>query len=364
MWGRISWGAVVLAASFTALSGCANSPNAGNSSAPGRGATTAASGGSTARIEGAGATFPAPIYTKWFAGYQSQSGTAVNYQAVGSGAGYKALHDKTVDFAASDAPLTTAEESALSGPVVHIPTVGGAVVLAYHLSGVPNGLHLTSDIIGDIYLGKIKTWNDPRIVAINAGVKLSATPITSVHRTDGSGTTYIFTHYLEKVSPAWKDAVGAGKSVNWPNGLGGKGNDGVASSVRRTEGAIGYVELAYAIANKLNFAQVKNHDGQFVTASVDSTAAALTQYVGELSKDIKTPTVDAPGATSYPICSMTYILMYKNGGRNTAGAVKLWQWAMQPAQQQEAATLYYAPLPAEVVKLNQTALQSVTGAGK
>lgn len=353
-------GAAIVLLGLAALNGCSNSPNPGAPATSG----TPAGGSSTTRVEGAGATFPKPIYEQWFAGYQAQTGTSVNYQAVGSGAGYKALQDKTVDFAASDAPLSAEEESALSGPVVHIPTVGGAVVLVYHLTGIPNGLHLTGDIIADIYLGKIKTWNDPRIAAINSGTTLPATPISSVHRTDGSGTTYIFTHYLAKVSDGWKTAVGAGKSVNWLSGLGGKGNDGVASAVRRTEGAMGYAELAYAIANKLNFAQVKNHDGQFVTASVASTSAALSQYVGALTTNIKTPTVDAPGPASYPICSMTYILMYKNGGRNTAGAVKLWDWAMQPAQQQQAASLYYAPLPAEIVKLNQSTLQSITVTGK
>ena len=340
------------------LSGCSQPP-ASNSNAPA--GSGGGSGGAGGGIQGAGATFPAPIYTKWFAAYAGVSGNpTVNYQAVGSGAGYNALKTQTVDFAASDAPLSADEEKALPGPVVHVPSVGGAVVLVYNLPGVPTGLKLGGDVVADIFLGTIKTWNDPRIVSVNPGVPLPATPIQSVHRTDGSGTTYIFTHYLAKVSPAWSSGPGANKSVSWPVGLGGKGNPGVAAEVKRTPGGIGYVELAYAMENKLPMAMVKNHDGQFVTPTVDSTKAAIGQYVKELSTDIKTATVDAPGATSYPICSLTYILLYKNGGRNTAGAVKLWKWAMEPAQQQLAATLLYAPLPDEVVKINQTTLDSIT----
>jgi phosphate transport system substrate-binding protein len=355
--------AIALFVILGAIAGCsksndtgAGSSTSGTSAAGSAGGSAPAAGGA---LQGAGATFPAPIYTKWFAGYQQANNVQVNYQAVGSGAGYKALKDKTVDFAASDAPLSDKEEQALGEPVVHIPSVGGAVALAYNLPGAPPTLKLSGDIIADIFLGKVAKWNDPRITAINPGVNLPASNIQPVHRTDGSGTTYIFTNYLKKVSPAWAAGPGAGKSVNWPAGLAGKGNDGVAAQIQRTTGGIGYVELAYALKNKLPFAQVKNHDGQFVTASVDSTTAAIGQYTAELQKDIKTPTVDAPGAASYPICSLTYILMYKNGGRNTAGAVKLWQWAMQPDQQKEAATLYYAPLPADVVKINKASLQTI-----
>jgi phosphate transport system substrate-binding protein len=342
---------------FAALTGCSNSKNASDSSGSSASGSGKSAGGGT--IQGAGATFPEPIYNKWFAAYQKEQNVAINYQAIGSGGGYKALKDKTVDFAASDAPLSDKEEKELSGPVVHVPTVGGAVVMAYNLPGVPMGLKLTGDVIADIYLGKLTKWNDPRIVVINPGVTLPAANIQPVHRTDGSGTTYIFTHYLKKVSPAWAAGPGAGKDVSWPTGIGGNHNDGVAAAVQRTTGGIGYVELAYAIQNKLPFAQVKNHDGQFITASVESTSAAIGQYTSDLQKDIKTPTVDAPGATSYPICSVTYILMYKEGGHNTADAVKLWQWAMQPAQQQQVSTLYYAPLPADLVKINEANLQTI-----
>jgi phosphate transport system substrate-binding protein len=307
------------------------------------------------QLKGAGATFPAPIYAKWFGMFQQQTNTAVDYQAVGSGKGYSAIKDRTVDFGASDAPLTPAEEKAMPGPVVHIPTVGGAVVLTYNLPGAPGGLHLTPQIIGGMFLGQIKNWNDPQIKAANPGVNLPDEAVRPVHRTDGSGTTYIFTNYLKKADPNWA-SVGAGKSVNWPAGLGGAGNAGVSANVKRTPGSIGYVELAYAVENKLPFAAVRNRAGKFIMPSSESTTAAIEQYVTQLKKDIKTPTVDATGPDSYPICSLTYILLYRSGG---AKAAKLWSWAMQPAQQGTAKTLYYAPLPPALAQLNAATLSSL-----
>jgi phosphate transport system substrate-binding protein len=315
-----------------------------------------------AQIRGAGATFPAPIYQKWFGEFQQATGTAVDYQAVGSGNGINALRNKTVDFGASDAPLSASEEAGMGGPVVHIPTVGGAVVLTYNLSGVPTGLKLTGDVIADIYLGKIRSWDDARIKAVNPGMRLPAVAIQPMHRSDGSGTTYIFTHYLRAVSGEWAAGPGAGKSVNWPTGLAGKGNPGVAALVKRTPGAIGYVELAYAISNNLAYATVRNKAGNFVAATVESTTAAIDQYIGALRRDIKTPTVNAPGAQSYPICSLTYILIFKNGIGQVGPATKLWSWVMQPAQQAQARTLYYAPLPPALVQINMAALKSVHGA--
>ena len=307
-------------------------------------------------LEGAGATFPKPIYSKWFSAFKAATGTSVNYNPVGSGAGVKALKDKTVDFGASDAPLSSAEEGQMPGGVVHIPTVGGAVVLGYNVAGVPANLKMTGEIISEIYLGKIKTWNDNKIKAVNPGVTLPGTTIVPIHRTDGSGTTYIFTHYLKKASQEWAAGPGAGKSVNWPIGLGGKGSDGVAAQVKHSDGAIGYFELAYAKANNLPFAEVKNKAGKYVVASPASTTAAISQYVSQLNADIKTPTVDAPGADSYPICSLTYILLYKNA---KPSAVKLWDWAMKSAQQGDAAGLYYAPLPASLVKRNEAVLKTL-----
>jgi phosphate transport system substrate-binding protein len=324
-------------------------------------ACTAAAPHVEAQVRGAGATFPAPIYQQWFAQFSKQTGTTVDYQSVGSGKGYDALKNKTVDFGASDAPLSAQEEAALPGRIVHVPTVGGAVALTYNLLGVGNGLQLTPDVIADIFLGRIRVWNDPRIVGANPGKRLPATPIKPVCRTEGSGTTYIFTHYLKKVSGAWASGPGAGKSVNWPAGVGVKGNPGVAAQVRRLPGTIGYVELAFALENKLAYAAVKNRAGKFVLPSVESTTAAIGQYTALLTKDIKTPTVDAPGADSYPICSLTYILIYQNGG-NGGPVTKLWSWALQPAQQAMAKTLYYAPLPPALVRLNMTTLKSVQGA--
>jgi len=316
---------------------------------------TVLSGTAQAQLKGAGATFPEPIYKKWFAGFQMATGTTVDYQAVGSGAGINAIKNRTVDFGASDAPLNESEEASMPAPVVHIPTVGGAVVLTYNLPGAPQGLQFTPQIIGGIFLGNIKSWADPAIKAANPGKNLPDTAIQPVHRTDGSGTTYIFTNYLKKADPAW-GTIGAGKSVNWPVGLGGKGSAGVAALVKRTAGAIGYVELAYAVENKLPFGAVKNRAGKFVMPSSESTTAAITQYIPELKKNIKTPTVDAAGAGSYPICSLTYILLYRQGG---AKAGKLWSWVMEPAQQGGAAALYYAPLPPALAKINVDVLKSL-----
>ncbi len=315
----------------------------------------------SAQIRGAGATFPAPIYTKWFAEFQQATGKAVDYQAVGSGNGYKAIKDKTVDFGASDAPLSAAEEAAMPGPVVHIPTVGGAVVLSYNLPGIGNGLQFTADVISDIFLGKIKTWSDPRIKAINPGKILPDLPIQSIHRTDGSGTTYIFTHYLKKASPEWSSGPGAGKEVNWPVGLGGKGSQGVEALVRRTPGAVGYVELNYAIAQKMPYGNVRNKAGKFVEPTAASTSAAIGQYTAELTRDIKTPTVDAPGAASYPICSVTYVIVYKGAGPKNADVTALWSWAMSAKVQQEAKDLFYAPLPPALVKLNMANIKAIPG---
>lgn len=318
----------------------------------------AISRGAAAQVRGAGATFPEPIYAKWFAEFKGTAGgVSIDYQAVGSGQGINSIKNKTVDFGASDAPLSSSEEAAMPSPVVHIPTVGGAVAITYNLPGVPTGLKLTSDVIADIFLGKITAWNDPRIKAINPGVNLPGARVQPVHRAEGSGTTYIFTNYLKKASAAWAGGPGAGKSINWPTGLAGKGNEGVAAEVARSPGGVGYVELAYAIERKLPYAAVKNRAGKFVIPSSESTTAAIAQYVNELRHDIKTPTVDATGPKSYPICSLTYILMYKNGTKPEV--VKLWSWIMQPAQQSQASSLNYAPLPPELAKLNLAILKTV-----
>ena len=312
-------------------------------------------------IQGAGATFPYPIYKQWFAKFQTATNVSVNYQSVGSGAGIKALQTKTVDFGASDAPLSAEEEKAMPAPVVHIPTVGGAVALCYNLPSTGSGIRLTSDIVASIFMGKIKKWNDPAIAAVNPKRVLPDLDIAPVHRTDGSGTTYIFTHYLKKVSPDWATSVGAGKSVNWPAGIGGKGNAGVAGVIQRTPGSIGYLELEYAVTNNISYASIKNKAGNFVAPSVASTTSAISQSANELKADIKAPIVNAGGKNSYPIAGLTYILIYKTGGANVANTTKLWGWALEKDQQEEAKALYYAPLPGNLLGVNKATLKSITG---
>ncbi len=309
------------------------------------------------QVRGSGATFPAPIYSRWFAAYQAAAHVAVDYQAVGSGQGINALKNRQVDFGASDAPLSPSEEASMPEPVVHIPSVGGAVAVTYNLPGVPAGLKITPEVLAGIFLGKVANWSDAKIKALNPGLRIPALPIQPIHRTDGSGTTYIFTNYLKKANGEWAAGPGAGKSVNWPVGLGGKGSQGVDAVLARTPGAISYVELAYAVAQKLPYAAIRNKAGAFVMPSVESTTAAINDYAAALAKDIKTPTVDARGKDSYPICSLTYILMFRNSAR--PDAVKLWNWAMTPAAQGQAASLYYAPLPASLVRLNQATLKTV-----
>lgn len=310
-------------------------------------------------VEGAGATFPSLMYRSWVAKYKSDTGVTVNYQSVGSGAGVKAFIDKTVDFGATDSPLTDAEESQAKGQGLHIPTVGGTVVLAYNVPGAPNNIKLTGTVIADIFLGKIRTWNDKAITDLNPGVNMPPLAIQPIHRTDGSGTTYIFTSYLKAVSSAWASGPGAAKSVSWPVGLGGRGNEGVAAVTRRTRGAIGYVELAFAVDNKLPFAQVRNKAGRYITATPETGASAIAQFASKLGGNVKFPTVDAPGADSYPITGLTFVLIYKNGGRNTAGAVKFLEWAMQPSQQSMAPANHYVPLPKNLIDINLKALKGV-----
>ena len=232
-------------------------------------------------LTGAGATFPYPIYSKWVSDYATKTGIKINYQSIGSGGGIQQLCAQTVDFGASDAPMSDAEiANAKGGPVLHIPTVLGAVVITYNVPGVTQQLKLTGELVADIFLGKITKWNDPRIAALNAGAKLPSTDILVVHRSDGSGTTYIFTDYLSAVSAAWKSGPGKGKDVQWPVGLGGKGNEGVAGAVKQTPGSVGYIELAYARQNNLPTAAVKNAAGQFVSPSIESTTAAAAGELG------------------------------------------------------------------------------------
>jgi phosphate transport system substrate-binding protein len=312
-------------------------------------------------INGAGATFPFPLYSKWFSEYNKKfPDLKFNYQSIGSGGGVKQITEKTVDFGASDAPMTDAELSKTPG-LIHVPTALGAVVPVYN--GAPDGLKLTPDVLADIFLGKIIKWNDPRLAAVNPGVKLPEANVTVVHRSDGSGTTAVFTDYLAKVSPEWKTRVGAAKSVKWPVGLGGKGNEGVTGTVKSTPGAIGYVELAYAKQNKLPMASLKNADGAFAVATTESISEAAAGVT--MPADFRVSITDAKGKTAWPIASFTYILIYKDqpdAKKGKAIADFLW-WAVHEGQAL-GAPLDYAPLPKPVVAKVETALKGVTSGGK
>jgi len=289
----------------------------------------------------------------------------INYQSIGSGGGIKQLREGTVDFGASDAPLSDEEVKAMPAPVVHLPMVAGAVALAYNLPDVPTGLKLSSEVVAGIFLGEIKKWNDKQIAALNPEVKLPARDITVAHRSDGSGTTYIFTHYLAAVSKTWATKVGAGKSVSWPAGIGGKGNEGVAGVLTKTPGSIGYVELAYADQNGLTVAALKNRAGAFVMPGIDSTTAAAAAAVEAMKKDVRVSIVDSSGGDAYPISGFTYILLYKDQQDAVKGAAlaDFLRWAITDGQAY-AAPLKYAPLPAEVVELNEQALETLTSGGK
>ncbi len=312
-------------------------------------------------INGAGATFPFPLYSKWFNQYnQLHPDLKFNYQSIGSGGGVKQITEKTVDFGASDAPLSDAELQKAPG-VLHIPTVLGAVALVYN--GAPDGVKLPSEVVAEIFLGTITRWSDPRIAAANAGLKLPDQAITVVHRSDGSGTTAVFTDFLAKVSPDWKSKVGAGKSVKWPVGLGGKGNEGVTGFVKSTPGAVGYVELAYAKQNKLSMAAIKNADGQFITPSIESTSEAAAGV--QMPADFRVSITNAKGKGAYPISSFTYVLIYKeqsDGAKGKAIADFLW-WAIHDGQK-TAGPLDYAPLPKAVVAKVELTLRTITVQGK
>jgi phosphate transport system substrate-binding protein len=314
---------------------------------------------------GAGATFPYPLYSKMFDVYHKEYGIKVNYQAIGSGGGIRQLINKTVDFGGSDAIMSDKDLAEASAPVLHIPTCAGAVVPTYNLAGNPQ-LKFTPDVIADIFLGKIIKWNDRRISAINSGVKLPDTNITVVHRSDGSGTTFIFSDYLSKVSGEWKGKVGTGTSLNWPTGLGGKGNPGVAGLVQQTPGSIGYVELIYALQNKMPYSMVKNRKGTFVTATIASTSLAAET---NLPDDMRVSLTDTDAPQGYPISGFTWILVYKEQNyaerseEKAKESVKLLWW-MTHEGQKNAEPLEYAPLSKKAVENAEKLVKSVTYNGK
>jgi len=329
--------------------------------------STASSSGQSVDLTGAGATFPYPLYSKWFSEYAKLTGVRINYQSIGSGGGIRQLSEETVDFGASDSPMSDAElAKAKGGPILHIPTVLGAVVITYNLPGVKAPINLTPQVIADVFSGRIKKWNDARIATLNPGVSLPGSDILVVHRSDGSGTTYIFTDYLSKAVPAWNTSVGKAKEVKWPTGLGAKGNEGVAGQVKQTPGAIGYVELAYAKQNKLPIAALKNQAGKFIVASVPAVTAAAAGVAKTLpsNTDYRISIVDAPGHDSYPISSFTWILAYQHE-KDPVKAKKLvdfLNWALTEGQT-EAPPLDYAPLPAEMATSVQARLKTIDLAG-
>ena len=298
-------------------------------------------------INGAGATFPYPIYSKWFDEYAKvDPSVRFNYQSIGSGGGQKQILAQTVDFGASDGPMSDENLSKAPGKILHLPTVAGAVVMTYNLPGNP-ALKLDGETIADIFLGKIKKWNDPKIAASNPGAKLPENEIVVVHRSDGSGTTFIFTDYLSKVSAEWKQKAGNNTSVNWPTGIGGKGNEGVSGQVKQTPGTIGYVELIYAVQNKMPYAEVKNAAGQFVKPSIESVTAALG--TANIPDDFRFSMTNAPGDSAYPIAGATWLLVYEQQKDPAKGKklIEFLKWALTKGEGM-AKDLNYAPLPDEV----------------
>ena len=332
---RIAIAAVALVAA------CSSESRRTNDSAQGVSAT------SSVDLTGAGATFPYPIYSKWFADYAAKTGVKINYQSIGSGGGIRQLSEQTVDFGASDGPMSDDElAKAKGGPILHFPTVLGADAVIYNLPELKQPLKLDGPVLADVFLHKITKWNDTRIAALNKGVVLPATDILVVHRSDGSGTTYIFTDYLSAISPAWKGGPGKGKEVQWPTGLGAKGNEGVSGQVKQTPGSIGYAELAYAKTNNLSVAEIKNASGAFVAPSIESATAAAADLNLPANTDYRVSIVNAKGAKAYPISSFTWILLYQNQPNAEKGKklVDFLNWAYTEGEG-EAAGLDYAPLP-------------------
>ena len=317
-------------------------------------------------LQGAGATFPNPLYQKWLSEYgKLHANVRIDYQSIGSGGGIKQIQAQTVDFGASDAPMSDADLKAAPGELLHIPTVLGAVVITYNVPGISQPLHLSSEVIADIFLGKIKKWDEPHIKQDNPGVNLPAADITVVHRADGSGTSYVFTDYLSKVSNEWKENVGTDKSPKWPVGQGGKGNEGVTGQVKQQPNTIGYVELAYAVQNKLPVALIKNASGKFIEPSIDAVTAAAASASAQTPEDLRVSIANSAGENAYPISSYTYILAYKDqkdAAKGKALVDFLW-WSIHDGEQY-AAALQYAPLPAEIVKRAEAKINSITSGGK
>lgn len=333
-------------------------------------ATTVACGGSgegkPVMLTGAGATFPYPIYSKWFDAYYKSSGTQINYQSLGSGAGVKQFSEGTVDFGATDGPMNDTELAAVNGQVLHLPTVLGADAVTWNLPTLgKTALKFDAATLADIFLGKITRWNDPRLVALNPGVVLPAIDLLVVHRSDGSGTTFIWTDYLSSVSSEWSTKVGRGKSVNWPVGLGGKGNEGVTQQIKQVAGTIGYVEMIYALSNDLPVGEIKNRSGAFVAPSLESVSAAAAGVSLPEDTDFRVSIVDAEGAGAYPVTSFTWLLVNPDlADAEKAKAIKKFLiWMTGPEASAMASELHYAPLPASVAERVNARIATLKGAG-
>lgn len=318
------------------------------------------------RLQGAGASFPNPLYQKWISEYTKLNpNLRMDYQSIGSGGGIKQIKEGTVDFGATDSPMSDEDLKAAPGAILHIPTVLGAVVLTYNLQGVSQPLRFSPNVIADIFLGKIKKWDDARIKTDNPGVSIPSVAITVVHRSDGSGTSAVFTDYLSKVSAEWKEKVGKGTSPNWPIGLGGKGNEGVTGQVKATPNTIGYVELAYAVQNKLPVALIKNKSGAFVEPSFDAVTAAASESISVTPDDLRVSITNPNGASAYPIASYTYILAYKeqkDAAKGKALVDFLW-WGIHDGEKY-AKELNYAPLPREIVAKAEAKINLITSGSK
>lgn len=360
MFRRVCWLAGFLFPVLVWVAGCGGS---GEKPADSRLPTES---GKTVLLNGAGATFPYPLYSRWIEEYSRIApNVKINYQSIGSGAGIEQFSKKIIDFGGSDAPMTDEMLKKAPGEVLHIPTVLGAVSITYNLPDVQEHVKLSPGVLADIYLGKIKKWDDPSIAALNPGLNLPGQNIVVVHRSDGSGTTNIFTDYLSKVSPEWKSKVGMGTSVNWPVGVGAKGNEGVSRQVQATVGAIGYVELSYALLNNLPYALIQNSAGKFVPPSLETTTAAAAGASASMPDDLRVSIVNAPGENAYPIAGFTYILVYKEQSdpeKGRALAQFLW-WAVHDGEKM-APELAYGPLPPEVVVKVEKKLKSMTSGGK
>ena len=320
------------------------------------------------RLNGAGATFPNIIYQNWMLTYnQKFDNVEMNYQSIGSGGGIRQFSDNTVDFGATDAPMTDSAITAIKGNVHHIPTVLGAVVPTYNLPGSTAAIRFTPELLADIFLGKVTRWDDPRLAATNPGVALPGLDVLVVHRSDGSGTSFVWTDYLSKVSPEWANKVGRGTSVNWPTGLGGRGNEGVAATVRQTSGAIGYVELGYAEQTGMPAGQVQNQSGVYITPNVQTVTAAAAGAMAAMqpTTDFRVSITNPPGADAYPVASFTWLLVRRNypDAAKARELVKFIWWALTEGQAQ-APKLGYAPLPKAMLPWIQARIATVVSAGR